>query len=147
MNVEGIADLPTEPGLYQVVDPETPIHHEVTFRVMEDGQWVDVLDNVPVSLSRLATLGAHHAAGRLVSLIRDEPSRLVKASAERREPSTDEKLDRAVQIVVDLGRLRCVQSEMTDRYPAVSFTGLDHPLWAKAQERIDSLSRELGELL
>lgn len=145
MSIDFIAALPIEPGLYQVVDGETPIHHEVTFRLMEDGVWVDMYNNDHVAPSRLSILGAHAMHGRLVRLVREEPSRLVEASAEQ-EPSPEEELDRAMQIVGDLGMLRCVQSEMTDRYPAVSFTGMDSTLWAAAQDRIEALQAELEDL-
>lgn len=65
--------LPTEPGLYQIVDyaVHLDVEYEVTYRLGE-GKWTTALYNEPVAPSGIERLETAHAEGRLYRLVREK---------------------------------------------------------------------------
>lgn len=62
-------ELPTKAGLYQIVDSAAaPIEHEVTYRLTY--QWVNALNNDPLTEHRLDEIARAYADGHLVRLVR-----------------------------------------------------------------------------
>lgn len=131
MNIDLVADLPTEPGLYQFtgVGTHTPIEHAQTFRLTARGGWMDALDNASLGPSQLQTLGAHHRAGRLVRLVRElDPvlrDRGVILDARR--------------AAMEIQECRAVQFEIGAASGRGDFLGAESSLWMLAQKRIEEL--------
>ena len=124
--------LPTEYGLYQRLSGP-PIEHEITYRYSFAGGWMNALDNEPLTMERISMLARAYEAGDLVRLVRVP----VKVSL----------LDQAAQLANDLAALRIVQGEIAAQYHPLDPAGMDNPLWAAAQERIEALQAELRGLL